>query len=115
MTGAYVVLSTVGSAGQAVEIGETLVSEGLAACVNVVPGLRSIYRWKGKVLQDDEVLMVLKTTAARYPAMEGRLREIHPYDCPEVLALEAAAGFERYLRWLGEDVEERTGPPPDEA
>jgi len=81
--------------------------------VNVVGALRSVYRWKGEVQQDDEVLLLVKTAAGRYRALERRLRELHPYECPEVLAFEAAAGAEPYLRWVAESVE--PGPVPDEG
>ena len=108
-TGMYVVLTNVGSEAAAREIAETLVEERLAACVNVVPGLRSVYRWKGEIVRDEEVLLLVKTTAHRYAQAEERLRELHPYEVPEVLALEAATGHAAYLDWVGESVE------PDQA
>ena len=104
------VLVTAPDAEVARELARSLVEARLAACVNVVPGLRSIYRWKGEVLQDDEVLMVLKTTAARYPRLEARLRELHPYDCPEVIALPIEAGHPPYVDWVMQSVQPDSDP-----
>ena len=72
----------------------------LAACVNIVPGLRSIYRWSGAVKADDEVLMILKTPADRLSAARERLVALHPYDVPEVVALPVADGHHPYLQWV---------------
>jgi len=103
-TGALVVLVTVPTAERAAEIARALVEERLAACGNVVPGVRSIYRWEGKVQDEGEVLLVLKTTAARFPALRDRLLALHPYEVPEVLALAVEAGAERYLTWIKDEV-----------
>jgi periplasmic divalent cation tolerance protein len=81
-------------------IGRTLVDERLAACVNVIPGVRSIYRWEGKVQADDEALLVIKTTEARLAALTERVNALHSYDLPEVLALPAAGGSDGYLGWV---------------
>ena len=75
-------------------------SERLAACVNVLPGVESIYRWQGKVETSQEVLAVIKTTAERYAELAKRLRELHPYAVPEIVALPAAAVAESYLAWV---------------
>lgn len=75
----------------------------LAACVNVVPGLTSIYSWKGKVEEDSEVLMIIKTKKGLLPALTEEIKAKHPYDEPEVLALPAIGGSESYLRWVVEE------------
>ena len=100
MTDALVVLVTTPSPERAAEIARALVEERLAACGNVVPGLRSIYRWEGKVQDDAEALLVLKTTRARFEALRDRVLALHPYEVPEVLALPVEAGSARYLAWI---------------
>jgi len=84
----------------AARLARTLVSESLAACVNVVPGIRSIYVWDEALQDEAEVLMIFKTTAARFDALRARLLELHPYDVPEVVAVQAAGGHDAYLRWV---------------
>jgi periplasmic divalent cation tolerance protein len=96
----YVVLSTFPDADSARTAAEALVSESLAACVNLVPGIISIYRWQGRVEMNGEVLALIKTTDERYASLEARLRQLHPYDVPEVVALPAAAVAESYLDWV---------------
>ena len=81
-------------------IAHDLVSGSLVACVNVVPGLRSIYRWNGSVQDDAEVMMILKTTRDRLEAARARLVELHPYDVPEFIALAASDGHHPYLEWI---------------
>lgn len=84
-------------------IAEALVEERLAACVNLLPGLQSVYRWRGKLQRDAaEVLLLIKTTRARYPALQARLPQLHPYELPELLAVESAAGLPAYLQWVVE-------------
>ena len=80
----------------------TLVEEKLAACGNIVPGVESIYRWEGKVETGAEVLVIFKTTGGGYPALEARVRALHPYEVPEVLALRVTDGLPAYLRWVEE-------------
>jgi periplasmic divalent cation tolerance protein len=99
-TDAIVVLVTVPTTERAAEIARALVEERLAACGNVVPGLRSIYRWEGKVQEDDEALLLLKTTRARFDALRDRVLALHPYDVPEVIALAVEAGSAAYLGWI---------------
>ncbi len=77
-----------------------LVEARLAACVNVLPGLRSVYRWQDAVERADESLLIAKTTAARYAALEAGVRQRHPYELPEVVAVDIAAGLPAYLQWL---------------
>ena len=100
MTDALVVLVTAPSAEQAAALARALVEARLAACGNVVPGLRSIYRWEGRVQDEPEALLVLKTTRDRLEALRERLLALHPYDVPEVLALPVEAGSAAYLAWL---------------
>ncbi|WP_028928314.1 divalent-cation tolerance protein CutA [Pseudoxanthomonas suwonensis] len=78
----------------------TLVEERLAACVSQLPAMRSVYRWQGAVEQADEVLLLAKTPADRLPALVERLRALHPYELPEIVAVEAGAGLPAYLDWV---------------
>jgi periplasmic divalent cation tolerance protein len=96
------VLSTFGSAEEARQAGRTVVEERLAACANLVPGVESIYRWEGEVQASVEVLVVFKTTAARYEELEARLRALHSYEVPEIVSFPLSAGFEPYLQWVTE-------------
>ncbi len=99
-TDALVVLVTTPTPERAAELARALVEERLAACGNIVPGLRSIYRWEGKVQDDAEALLVLKTTRARFEALRDRVLALHPYQVPEVLALPVEAGSAAYLAWV---------------
>ncbi|HTN51294.1 MAG TPA: divalent-cation tolerance protein CutA [Anaeromyxobacter sp.] len=100
MTEALVVLVSAPTAEKAAELARALVEERLAACGNVVPGLRSIYRWEGKVHDEAEALLLLKTTRSRLERLRERILALHPYQVPEVLALPVEAGSEAYLAWL---------------
>ena len=97
---ALVVLVTVPNAESAERLAEALVGERLAACVNVVGGVRSTYRWKGAVERDDELLCLCKTTRAGCERLRARVLELHPYELPEVIALPIAAGHAPYLDWI---------------
>jgi len=101
---ALVVFVTFPDLGTARGIVRTLVEEKLIACGNLVPAVESIYRWKGAVETSAEVLAVMKTESARYDAMQARLRELHPYEVPECIAVPITAGLPDYLRWLAESV-----------
>jgi len=101
VTDVLVVLVTAPGAEEAARLARALVEERLAACGNVLPGLRSIYRWEGKVQDEGEALLLLKTTRARFAALRDRIQALHPYEVPEVLALPVEAGAERYLSWVG--------------
>ncbi len=94
------VLVTAPTAEKAAEIARAVVEERLAACGNVVPGLRSIYRWEGKVHDEGEALLVLKTARDRLDALRARVLALHPYDVPEVIALPVEAGSAPYLAWI---------------
>jgi periplasmic divalent cation tolerance protein len=77
-----------------------LVEASLAACVNIAPGLKSVYSWNGSLQSDEEVLMLIKTTGDRFPALRERLVAMHPYEVPEVVALPIVDGHDAYLRWI---------------
>ena len=98
-----VILITTSNMDEAERIGRTLVEERLAACANIVEGVRSIYRWKGEVCDDRECLMVVKTTAANFDVVEKRVRELHSYEVPEVIAITIVNGSKPYLDWLEEN------------
>ncbi|MCA8926195.1 MAG: divalent-cation tolerance protein CutA [Planctomycetes bacterium] len=99
---AVVVLSTAPSPEVAAQVARELVDAELAACVNVVPGVRSIYRWQGKVHDEGELLLVIKTTPALQERLLEKLAQVHPYDVPEGLALPTQGGSPAYLRWIHE-------------
>ncbi len=106
MTGRIVVLCTAGSAGDAERIARAMVEQRHAACVNVVPGVSSFYRWKDEIAHDTEWLLVMKTTAARFEALREALVEMHPYDVPEVIELPIERGHAPYLEWIDSSVGE---------
>lgn len=97
-----VVFTTAGSQDQAVTIAQALVERRLAACVNVFSGMCSIYRWKGKLVEEDEKLLLIKTDQRRFPAVREAIRELHTYEVPEVLALPVLDGDRAYLDWIRE-------------
>ena len=101
---ALVVLTATGGEEQANTLAEALIARHLAACVNIVPAVRSIYRWQGKVERASEWLLVIKTKAAAYDALAAAIRELHSYDTPEILALGVDRGNKRYLDWLASNV-----------
>jgi periplasmic divalent cation tolerance protein len=105
MTDKRLVLTTAGSRDEARRIAEALVDRRLAACVNVVPGILSIYRWKDKREEADEWLLLIKTTDAAFERVRDAVREMHSYDLPECLYLAIEGGSEEYLNWLAESVE----------
>jgi periplasmic divalent cation tolerance protein len=100
MTHELVVLVTTSTRDEAAAIAEALVSERLAACVNIVAAIESIYRWEGKVTCDSEALMIIKTTSDRYPELERRVKELHSYSTPEVIAMKIERGSAQYLNWV---------------
>jgi periplasmic divalent cation tolerance protein len=104
VTGAVVVLTALGAPPEAQRVAAALVEERLAACVNVVPGVVSVYRWKGTVEQEPEVLLVIKTLADRVDALKARLLELHPYELAEVVVIPIVGGHAPYLAWLEEQV-----------
>ena len=98
-----IVLTTVGASTDATAFARVLVTDRLAACVNVLPPMTSLYRWKGAIEEDREQQLVIKTTSDRVAAIEARFRELHPYELPEFLVL-SATGSASYLDWLGDSV-----------
>jgi periplasmic divalent cation tolerance protein len=82
------------------KIAEVLVQEQIAACVSIVPGLRSVYRWDNQVARDHEILLLIKTTAARLPDLTARIEALHPYEVPELIAHPISHGHEPYLEWV---------------
>lgn len=104
MTEKRVVLSTAGSEDEARKIAHHLVEHQLAACVNIVPQIESIYRWQGKVESAREWLLLIKTTAEKFPAVRDAIRQIHSYDVPECIAIAIEDGSAAYLQWIGESV-----------
>lgn len=97
---ALLVLSTFGTADEARRISRTLVEERLVACANLIPQVESIYRWKGEVETSAEIMVVFKTTTDRYDQVEDRIRELHPYEVPEIIAVRLQAGLPAYLTWV---------------
>ena len=107
-----VVLTTVAADTDAVALGRTLVDEGLAACVNVLPPMQSIYRWQGALQVEPERQLVIKTAPANLPALEARLLQLHPYDLPEFLVL-GAEGSVAYIEWVRASGSDTAAPSED--
>lgn len=101
----FLVLSTVPDRDTGERIAAALVRERLAACVNILPGLTSIYYWQDAVQRDDELLLFIKTRKSCYPQLEKRLQSLHPYELPEIIAVPVEAGLTGYLQWI----EDNTG------
>ncbi len=100
--GACLVMTTVDSSTTAKEIARRLVEERLAACVQILPPMTSVYSWEGRIEEASESLLLIKTVRSAYPALETRLRQIHPYQTPEVIAIPIEAGLPDYLAWMVE-------------
>ena len=100
---AVVVLTTVSSDEEAVKLVQTLLERRLIACGTLLPGARSLYRWQGKVADERETLILLKTRSARVEALRDAFTELHPYKVPELLALAVDGGLEKYLEWINEE------------
>lgn len=98
-----VVWVTVGNYEEAVKIAKTIVEEKLAACVNIIPSVRSIYFWKGEVCDDSESLLMIKTREALFERLKDRIRELHSYEVPEIIAVRLHNGHEPYLLWVTEN------------
>ncbi len=106
-----VVLTTADAAEAAHRIATSLVNAGEAACVNIIPGIRSIYRWQGRVCDEAEVLLLIKTTRGFFEAVRSRIRALHSYEVPEIIALPLAAGDAAYLNWIGAQLGRSAGNP----
>lgn len=110
---ALVVLTTVGTEEEASSIARELVCRRHAACVNVIAGVKSTYRWQEKVCRDSEYLLVIKTGAEQYAEVERAIRELHSYELPEILAFEATRGEKGFLDWLAQAVDKSKGTCKD--
>ena len=104
MTDKIVVLVTCSSAEEASRIAHALVERRLAACVNIVDGVQSVYRWKGAVEEAAERLLLVKTARSHFEALQSAIRELHSYDVPEIVALPIVEGLEAYLGWIGTSI-----------
>jgi len=104
MTDKLLVLSTAGSEEEARKIALALVERKLAACVNIVPRIHSVYRWQGKVESADEFLLIIKTTKDREEQVRSAIKELHSYELPECIVIGIDGGSEEYLRWVSESV-----------
>lgn len=103
MSNARVVLSTAGSHREAIAIAHALVERKLAACVNIVPQIESIYRWQGKVETAQEWLLIIKTQASAFERLRDAIQELHSYELPECIMLEVISGAQAYLDWIAEN------------
>lgn len=108
MAGRVLVVLVTAPRGRGVEIARRILERRLAACVNVLSA-KSLYWWRGKIEEGDEDLLVIKTTEDAYGGLEEFMREIHPYEVPEIIALEVAGGLDRYLKWVKEEVKGALG------
>ncbi len=102
MVDAQLVLTTLPNADAAAGLARALVEEKLAACCNIIPAVRSIYRWQDKLHDDNEVLMIIKTRSEQMERLKNRILELHPYAVPEILALPVESGYSGYLEWLAQ-------------
>jgi periplasmic divalent cation tolerance protein len=112
---AIVVVTTVGTEEQAYQIAGELVARRQAACVNVVPGIRSIYRWKGKICKDGELLLIIKTLEEEFEAVSATIRELHSYEIPEVLSFDVSHGERNFLDWIRDSIDKDADFPDDEV
>ena len=109
------ITTTAGNRGEAERIAAALVERRLAACVQIVGPMRSVYRWQGAVEHADEYVCVIKSTDERLPAVEAAIRTLHSYECPELIAVPIVGGSDAYLKWLAEQTVDDSatgGPPP---
>jgi periplasmic divalent cation tolerance protein len=103
-TDARIILSTAGSREEADRLANALVERRLAACVNVLGPIASVYRWQGKVERAEEFLLLIKTTSARFAQVSAAIKELHSYELPECVELTVSGGSEAYLQWIAESV-----------
>ena len=105
MSGPIVVLVTCGSEEEALKIANALIDDHLAACVNLVAPIRSIYRWEGKIWDEKEWLLIIKTQRHRFEALENKVKSLHSYSVPEIISLPITDGSSAYLNWIRENTE----------
>ncbi len=98
--GTILVISTLPDRESAEKLAYILVEQQLAACVNILPGVTSVYRWQGKVESANETIVLIKSTMARYPDLEAAIKKQHPYELPEIVAVPLSAGLPAYLEWV---------------
>jgi periplasmic divalent cation tolerance protein len=113
--GALVVVTTVGTEEEANRLAEEMVARRHSACVNIVPVHRSVYRWQGKVCDDREYLLVIKTLEQEYEAVEAAISELHSYELPEILAFRVSRGEARFLEWIAGSVDKQADFAEDES
>lgn len=99
-----IVFCTVPDPETAVSISRKLVEEKLAACCNIIPGIRSLYFWEGEICDDQELLIIIKTHEGAWSRLEQRIKELHPYQVPEIIAVQITNGSESYLNWVDQNV-----------
>lgn len=104
MTDKVLILTTTGNESEARKIAQELVGRRLAACVNIIPRIQSVYRWEGKVESAEEFLLLIKTARNRTQELQGAIRELHSYDLPELVVIAMEDGSEKYLNWIAESV-----------
>ena len=100
---------TTNSETEAASIARNLVEQGLCACVNIIPQVRSIYSYNGKINDDSEVMMIIKSTKNLYSSLEKRILSIHSYEVPEIISVDIARGNDRFISWIGESVKKNEG------
>jgi periplasmic divalent cation tolerance protein len=110
MNGTLVLLCTCSSEKEGRHIAEALVQSKLAACVNLLPGVQSIYRWEGEIERAAEVLLLIKSSADRFDQVRARITELHSYDTPEIIALPITAGSDKYLDWIRRETADADAP-----
>ena len=101
------VLITAGSMGEGEKIAGALVEEGLAACCNIIPGIKSVFKWKGEVCKENEALLIVKSKASVFKKLEERVKKLHSYEVPEIIAIPIEAGLKDYLKWVDEVVKKQ--------
>lgn len=103
-SGKRMVFMTASSESEARKIATFLVEENLAACVSIVPKIRSIYRWEGKMAEDEELLLIAKTSEEKFAALSQSVKKLHSYETPEIIAIDIADGLKSYLDWIDENL-----------
>jgi periplasmic divalent cation tolerance protein len=103
MSKQMIVFCTVPDISTAEHIADRVVGEGIAACLSMIPGVTSVYRWKGSICRDSELICVIKTTESRFSELEAAIKEMHPYEVPEIVAIPIALGHAPYLSWINEE------------
>ncbi len=99
-----IVFVTVPDLREGSRISKAILTSRLAACVNVIPGIQSMYQWKGKIVQEKEAMLVLKTTRLRYQKLEQKIKQLNPYEVPEIIAIPLIYGLSQYIEWVKREV-----------